>query len=85
MALRELTDVSGTQWIVFAVQPSTSGRATRATRDELALGWLCFQSETERRRLPGIPAGWEVMDDGALVALLAKAPPSPRVHHTRRR
>jgi hypothetical protein len=85
MPLRELTDDRGTHWVVFAVQPTTAGRATGGTRAELALGWLCFQSESERRRLAGIPAGWDAMDDGALLALLASTPVSPRVHRARRR
>jgi hypothetical protein len=85
MALRELIDERGTEWVVFAVRPSSSGRATGGTRAEFAQGWLCFQSETERRRLPGIPAGWDAMDDGALLALLAKAPIAPRVRRAERR
>jgi hypothetical protein len=74
MALRELIDESGQPWTVFAVQPTVSSRATGGTRPELAQGWLCFQCETERHRIPGIPTGWEALPDGALLALLATAP-----------
>jgi hypothetical protein len=73
MALRELIDEGGTHWVVFAVQPTIASRARGGTRAELAQGWLCFQSETERRRIPGIPDGWDTMADGALLALLANA------------
>jgi len=85
MALREVIDGRGTEWVVFAVQPSIAGRTTGGTRAELAQGWLCFQSATERRRLPGVPAGWDAMDDGALLALLAVAPVAPRVLRAKRR
>jgi hypothetical protein len=85
MALRELIDEQGTEWVVFAVQPSSGGRATGGTRPEFAQGWLCFQSETERRRLAGVPPGWDAMDDGALLALLAKSPVAPRVRRARHR
>jgi len=83
--LRELIDGRGTEWLVFAVQPSVSGRATGGTRADLALGWLCFQCEAERRRLPSIPVGWDTMDDAALLVLLAQAAVTPRVLRTNRR
>jgi hypothetical protein len=85
MALRELIDQRGTEWVVFEVLPSTAGRARGGTRVELAQGWLCFQSATERRRLPGIPVGWDAMNDAGLLDLLATAPVAPRAHHDRRR
>lgn len=85
MALRELIDDRAIHWVVFAVQPTTAGRAMAGTRADLSRGWLCFQSETERRRLPSIPPGWEAMDDDTLLALLADTPATPRVHRTRRR
>ena len=85
MALREVIDERGTAWLVFAVHPSIAGLTTGGTRAELAQGWLCFQSATERRRLPGVPAGWDGMDDDALLASLAMASVAPRVHRARRR
>ena len=78
MALRELIDEQGTQWTVFAVKPATAVRAAVGMRAELAQGWLCFQSETERRRLPGIPGGWDAMGSDVLLALLADAIVAPR-------
>ena len=85
MALRELIDERGTEWVVFSVHPTTSPRAAGGTRPDLADGWLCFQCQTERRRMPGIPAGWDAMGDSALLALLANAPVVPRVQRARRR
>jgi hypothetical protein len=84
MALREITDERGMQWSVFAVQPVSTARTMAATRAELAQGWLCFQCDTERRRLPGIPTGWESMGDPALLSLLSEAPVAPQVSRARR-
>ena len=85
MALRELIDEHGTAWVVFAVQPSVAGRATGGTRPELARGWLCFQSATQRRRMPGVPDAWETLSDRALLAMLARTPAELRVERGRRR
>jgi hypothetical protein len=81
MALREIRDTHGLLWLVFAVRPSVRSRATGGTRAELSGGWLCFQRDDERRRLPGVPDAWESMTDEALMALLpteAVVPPSVR-------
>jgi hypothetical protein len=40
---------------------------------ELAHGWLCFQSEQEKRRLTPVPDGWEQLDDAGLERLLREA------------
>jgi hypothetical protein len=85
MALRELEDEAGIHWVVFEVRPSTAGRAPGGTRAELAEGWLCFQSDGERRRLPGVPNGWESLSDLALLAMLARAPSAPRPRRLRGR
>jgi hypothetical protein len=84
MALRALIDEHGTQWTVFAVKPVTAVRATVGMRAELAQGWSCFQSETERRRLPGIPGGWDAMGNDVLLAMPADAPVAPRTSRPRR-
>lgn len=84
MALRELIDEGGNHWVVFAVQPTLASRATGGTRAELAQGWLCFQCEIERRRMPGIPDGWEGMSDAELLVMLARAPVAVQAHRGRR-
>jgi len=83
MALRELVDSHGVHWTVFAVRPTYQRRGAGTTRPELAQGWLCFQCDTDRRRLPGIPAGWDSLTDGELLLLLASAPADPRVGRVR--
>jgi hypothetical protein len=41
--------------------------------NELAHGWLCFQSEQAKRRLTPVPDGWEQLDDAGLERLLREA------------
>jgi hypothetical protein len=73
MALRELRDQSGVLWTIYDVHPSVARRRTLQLREELASGWLCFQSDAAKRRLIGIPDRWEQMDDSALMSLMTAA------------
>jgi hypothetical protein len=36
-------------------------------------GWLCFESDGDKRRLVGPPAGWEHLHDTELVEMLGRA------------
>jgi hypothetical protein len=47
-----------------------SGRLTR--------GWLCFESQQERRRLQPIPENWHHLSDAELADLLQQARVAPR-------
>jgi len=38
-------------------------------------GWLCFQSDDERRRLVPVPPGWEESEDAELIRLWQLAEP----------
>lgn len=84
--LREFKDNSGVQWRVWDVYPSERGKDGPTERElataelkgrfrsaELADGWLCFESPTERRRLAPIPTGWEFLDASALAELAGRA------------
>ena len=73
MALRELRDESGVLWTVYDVHPSTLRHGSLQIREELASGWLCFQSDAAKRRLVGIPEQWEQLEDGALMSLMTAA------------
>ena len=73
MALREVQDDSGVLWTIYDVHPSTLRDGAVKVREELASGWLCFQSEAAKRRLVGIPDQWERMDDNALMSLMTAA------------
>jgi hypothetical protein len=83
MPLREIRDANGAIWTIFAVTPSSAGRATGGVRAEFAAGWLCFHCGGERRRLPGIPSNWERLTDDALLALLPATAPAPTRGHGR--
>ena len=73
MALRELRDDSGVLWTIYDVHPSTARHGSLQVREELASGWLCFQSDAAKRRLVGIPDRWEQMDDSGLMSLMTAA------------
>lgn len=68
MNTRRCTDRSGIVWDVFEVYPGSEGRALERVPVEFRAGWLCFQSETERRRLAPIPRDWAEWDERALLS-----------------
>ena len=73
MAIRELRDESGVLWTIYDVHPSTVRHGSLQVREELASGWLCFQSDAAKRRLVGIPPQWEQLEDDALRSLMTAA------------
>jgi hypothetical protein len=58
----------------------TERRARAAIRvplgDAWANGWLCFESQGEKRRLAPVPDGWSEMSPESLERLCASATPS---------
>ena len=75
--LRTFTDQAGTSWDVFEVHPG-SGRTVSRVPVEYRLGWLCFQSLDERRRLAPIPEDWKVWEVDGLIAALKLGDAMPR-------
>jgi hypothetical protein len=84
IVLRNITDQDGVAWQVWAVLPVSIechrilDPATGADRlplpPALAGGWMAFEStKGERRRVGPLPDGWDTLDDGALLAVLAHA------------
>jgi len=81
--LRGFVDSMGIEWRVWEVIPSraameTSPRTqsrTSLSATPYANGWLCFESESEKRRLAPIPAGWESGSPGEMTTLLSQAIP----------
>lgn len=79
--LRGFTDTTGVEWRVWEVVPSRAAIATSSvaqSRTSLsttpyANGWLCFESELEKRRLAPIPPGWELVAPGDIAQLLEQA------------
>ena len=45
---------------------------------QLSGGWLCFESEKEKRRLAPLPPAWEDAPDDELATLWARAEPVTR-------
>lgn len=63
------------------VEPHATPTSLAAYLDPaLSKGWLCFESQTERRRLAPIPAGWDRMAESELRALCAWATTVPRTY-----
>ena len=69
--MRMIHDEEGQSWRVWHVVPQT--RVALATTPELARGWLCFERQGEKRRLPNPPADWESLPDARLVEMLQTA------------
>ena len=71
------TDQSGTSWDVFEVYP-TEARTVSRVPAAFRSGWLCFQSNFERRRLAPIPFDWRNWDVETLTAALLATHGMPR-------
>jgi hypothetical protein len=50
---------------------------------QYAHGWLCFESEGEKRRLAPLPVDWETMSETTLTSLLEEAVRVPDRPHRR--
>jgi hypothetical protein len=48
-------------------------RRSAAVASEYSNGWLCFESESEKRRLAPVPAGWEEAGPDRLASWLQAA------------
>lgn len=84
--LRGFTDAGGTEWRVWQVLPTSAGNQPDAADNfarlslngtPFANGWLCFESDHEKRRLAPIPEGWEFLDQVTLEQLCGVAQPVP--------
>ena len=79
MAVRDFVDLNGVKWRVWPVTPSSIQPRT-AAEDYLGDyedGWLCFESNTERRRLAKYPRNWDTLSDNGLLQLLKSAVVTP--------
>jgi hypothetical protein len=45
----------------------------KASSSGMHAGWLCFETDGDKRRLVGPPASWEQLPERDLVQLLAQA------------
>lgn len=79
--LRGFTDSTGVEWRVWEVFPTKGSEESGAdalTRSNLkdtafANGWLCFESQAEKRRLAPIPPNWEFRETETLEQLRDEA------------
>ena len=71
MATRTFTDRAGTEWMIWRVVPGEHTGSSRAAAlpEELAGGWLCFESASEKRRMYPVPPQWEALPPDKLEIL----------------
>jgi hypothetical protein len=69
---REFLDTDGQEWQVWETHPRRQTDPGRIA-DELAGGWLAFESAKEKRRLAPIPDDWTALPDEDLARLCARA------------
>jgi hypothetical protein len=76
--MRTFIDTHGTEWTVFEVKRSVVGPSGRVSflPDGLSHGWLCFESELGKRRLPRFPSNWRQFTDRELETLVRAATPA---------
>lgn len=79
MASRTFRDPEGGVWQVWQVLPGQQLGARAAAGallpDDMADGWLTFESASEKRRVYPIPDGWMEYSDDDLWALCRAAVP----------
>jgi hypothetical protein len=79
MATRAYRDSAGVEWLIWHVTPGQhtrrAGRSVSALPDELADGWLCFESTVGKRRFYPVPPDWETLADDKLEILCRAAVP----------
>ena len=81
LAYREFVDNAGTMWRVWDTYP-VAANTLRTVSPSFAGGWLTFESDTERRRLAPIPAGWEIATRQLMIHWCARAfQARPPDHH----
>ena len=74
MGVRSFRDMDGNAWQVWQVIPRSEVQPLYA--GSMGHGWLCFESESEKRRLPDPPSGWSEWPDEALERLCRAAEPA---------
>jgi len=84
MATRSFTDSAGVEWLIWHVTPGQhtrrAGRGLSTLPEELADGWLCFESSAGKCRFYPVPPEWETLADDALEILRRAAVPVGAVY-----
>ena len=80
--MRSFKDDGGTEWRVWSIVPQENAgpddRSLRHLPDVMREGWLCFESDAEKRRLAPPPRDWEARSDDELAAMCSSALPVRR-------
>jgi hypothetical protein len=77
--MKNFRDSAGTEWTVFEVRRGVAAKGDWSYLPSgFSDGWLCFESDSAKRRLIRYPERWREYDDGALTQLLGLAQPAPR-------
>lgn len=77
--MKTFRDSSGTDWTVFEVRRNVSAKADLSYLPTgYSDGWLCFESETAKKRLIRYPERWRDFTDAELETLLGEALVAPR-------
>jgi hypothetical protein len=77
--MRIFSDSTGCEWTVFEVKRSGSERTQWSyLPEQFGSGWLCFESDSSKRRLSPVPAHWRESSDPELQRLLRQAQPVAR-------
>jgi hypothetical protein len=69
--MRTIHDGEGKGWRVWHVVPQS--QVLMSSAPGMHAGWLCFESDGDKRRLADPPAGWDQLSEQELVRLLAQA------------
>lgn len=75
--MRTVSDTEGRVWRVWHVVPQSA--VLLQTQPRMSRGWLCFESDGDKRRLAEPPGNWAAMSDGELLALMGRAAEAKRV------
>ncbi len=69
--MRTVTDTQGRNWRIWHVVPQSA--VLIQTSPQMSQGWLCFESDGDKRRMAQPPENWATMTDAELLQLLAGA------------
>jgi len=77
--MKTFRDSSGTDWTVFEVRRNVDAKGDWSYLPSgYSDGWLCFESETAKKRLLRYPERWREFSEPELEKLLDQALPAPR-------
>jgi len=75
--MRTVRDEKGRDWRIWHVQPQSAVLIQNSP--EMGGGWLCFESDSGKRRLTRPPEHWATMTDQELLKLMEQASEARRV------